>query len=178
MSKVMKTKNALLTVLTLCLTGVLSAQVDVFTKFRIVDENGDKLKGCTVTLYEANEVVENETDASSKVKFFLNGDTYYTIEIKREGFVTKRIAFNTQVRDMVPETNTFEFFIELQSEENYAGADPQEAEDVLDYPITIIEFDEESELFDYNYDYTSFSVNEVKELKKKAMTAQQPVARF
>lgn len=172
----MKSTKIILGVFALLLSGAISAQVDVFTKFKIVDENGDKLKGCAITLYEGNKVVESTEDASSKVKYFLKGDSYYTIEVKQNGFVTKRIAFDTRVNDVVPETNTFEFFIELQSAEKYAGVDEQEAEDVLDYPITIIEFDAESELFDYNYDYTQYSVNQVKELKKRAILAQRSEA--
>lgn len=163
-------KSILTLVVTVLYLGLgLYAQDQVFAKFKIVDEKGEQLKGCKVTLYEGNDVAEIKEKTKAKVKLYMNLDQYYTIEVKMKGYATKRIAFDTRIGDEVLDRNVFDFFVEMQNINQYVGA--PNSEDVLDYPITVIQYDEGSELFDYNSEYTRNSVAAVRELKRQILMA-------
>ncbi len=153
----------------LCFVIGLKAQNQVFAKFKIVDEKGELLKDCEVTLYQRNDIAFHKEEAKAKVKLYMDLENYYTIEVKKKGYATKRIAFDTRLNNEPLDRNVFDFYVEMPGIHQYEGL--ANSEDVLDYPITVIQYNENKELFDYNTDYTNHSVAAVRELKRQVFIA-------
>lgn len=145
--------KTLITIFVLLLFSVQSVAIPVKVKFKILDENGGALKGSTIRIYDNNRLIRMEENAPSKVVWKLESDSYYTIEISLNKYVSKRIAFYTNVDDQVEDIldNRFVFFVELEHQSKYAKH--KNADYITDYPSAIVEFNSAQGVFDYNEKY-------------------------
>jgi hypothetical protein len=120
-------------------------------KFRVTDDAKNVLKGMTIRLYDGNDIIEEIKKSKSLAEFHLEKPSIYTIEVALNGFVTKRVSV---VTDALPEDlkkDTYRFNIGLERSLDYHGYSG--AEDVLEYPSAIVNFDTNSGVFEYNTTY-------------------------
>lgn len=120
-------------------------------KFRVTDDAKNILKGMTVKLYEGNKIIQEIEKSKSVVEFVLDEKSIYTIEVVLNGFVTKRVSVMTELLDAEMKKDEYRFNIRLERSADYRGI--KGAEDVLEYPSAILEFDTNSGIFDYNETY-------------------------
>lgn len=145
--------KTLITLFFLIAISIQSFAIPVKVKFRVLDDNGEAIKGATVRVYDHNKLIGIKENAPAKVVWKLESDSYYTIEIALEKYVSKRIVIYTEVDDDVEEIldNRFVFFVELEHQSKYAKY--ENADDVTDYPSAIVEFNIHEGVFDYNEKY-------------------------
>ena len=141
-------------------------QGDIYTKFTITDKQGFKIKGCTVRLYDHNTLQKEVMVNRSTIKFDMRCESYYTIEVMCDGYITERLAFNTRLDGRPVKVKSVKFYVELIDDKAYEQL--EETEDVLDYPVTIIEYDQEKQQFGHNFDYTRSTELAINRLDRKA----------
>lgn len=108
----------------------LFGQIEFISHF--VDEKNEKLKDIQVVIYDGNEVILNEK-SSKKISFNLLPNKYFTLELSKEGYYTKRIMIETHAGKTQPPQN-FEFKIELVK----ISIESQEKDS--DFPVGIIKY--------------------------------------
>lgn len=108
---------------------------------------------CTVEIICQNEVVDAVTlrEGKTKFKFVLNKNSFYAIRVSKKGFITKLVAVNTEILTETDGIYKFVFETSLVPE----AALKYLNEDVVDFPVAIIQFDYEQECFTYNEEYTN-----------------------
>lgn len=143
------------TLVTMLFTIILTssyAQVN-FTGY-LVDQDESKMKNVTINLYSGNELVSSE-EWSKKFDYQLDLEKYYTLELVKEGFVTKRIAISTFEGDKGVEP--FLFVMELVK--------AKEGEEVDDFPTALIKYEKDEGIFNFDVKYA-------KNLKKEQKLAK------
>ncbi|MBI3521151.1 MAG: hypothetical protein HY062_17555 [Bacteroidetes bacterium] len=99
-----------------------------------------------------NNVINNETISATKsFKFDLKRDAIYSIRISKKGFITKLISIYTRIPE--DETNVYRLDFETELIEEHLSKKLDA--DALDFPITIIYYDEKADSFYYNEEYTN-----------------------
>lgn len=134
----------------------LSAQVN-FMGY-LVNETDKKMHNVSINLYEGNTLVSTEKWSKSFL-YDLELEKYYTLELVKDSYITKRIAISTFEGDKgeVP----FMFVMELN--ESAEGIDENE----LDFPSTIIEYKPGIGDYSFNVEYTNNIKKEHKEILAK-----------
>lgn len=113
------------------------------------------IDGATVTLYKENEQME-WTQVSSVVyhqhnfSSQLNVNQYYTIEISKEGYVTRSIGISTMLADSLNWTELFHFDFDVEMFKLEKGMD----EYYLDFPVALVSYDPKEDEFNNHYKYT------------------------
>ena len=104
----------------------------------------------TVNLYDDNTVISTFT-TEKNARFAIDAPIakHYTVELVKEGFVTKRVIINTkQVYKSKERVEDFDFNVHLIHEE-------QEVDySILDFPMALIEYKKSIKGFEYNKKYT------------------------
>ncbi|NCP45962.1 MAG: hypothetical protein COW67_05625 [Flavobacteriales bacterium CG18_big_fil_WC_8_21_14_2_50_32_9] len=110
----------------------------------LTDEKNDKLKDVTINVYDQNELISTEI-VSKKFSYDLSVNTYYTLELVKDGFFTKRIAISTF--GAKNSTEPFLFAVEMLMK--------QQGKDNLDtdFPSALIEYQKNKQCFSYNASY-------------------------
>ena len=147
---------------TLCTVGFA---LPITLKFRITDDANNVLKGMTVRLYEKNELVEEIQNSRSTVEFQLTETSIYTVEVLLSGFVTKRIAIITEMIEGPIDDDVFRFHVRMERSVDYRGV--VDADEVLDFPSAVVDYDTSSGLFDYNETYLISTEKAFRELYDK-----------
>ena len=118
-----------------------------------VKDGKSKVDGAIVRLYKENEIVKTyNTEKNGKFEMELDLGAYYTIEVEKDGYITKRIGINTvskvdyQRMDYLP----YGVDIYITSEEAYTGVNT----DMLDFPFAIVSYDHKDRMFVHDLDYT------------------------
>ncbi len=157
----MNTFNAMKAVLTSIIFSLIVSvsgfsQVS-FTGY-LMDADENKIKDVAVNLYKGNEKVSTEK-WSKKFEYDLELETYYTLELVKEGFVSKRIAISTFEGDKGAEP--FMFVMELIAKEDAVkGMDE-------DYPSALIEYKKREGSFNFDVQYAKNIKKQQKLAKKK-----------
>lgn len=124
----------------------------------LMDADENKIKDVAVNLYKGNEKVSTEK-WSKKFEYDLELETYYTLELVKEGFVSKRIAISTFEGDKGAEP--FMFVMELIAKEDAVkGMDE-------DYPSALIEYKKREGSFNFDVQYAKNIKKQQKLAKKK-----------
>ncbi|PCJ26367.1 MAG: hypothetical protein COA97_06185 [Flavobacteriales bacterium] len=136
--------------------------VDAFSQVNftgyLVDGNDKKMKDVTVNLYKGNEIVSTKK-WGKKFDYNLALETYYTLELIKEGFISKRIAISTFEGDKGAEP--FMFVMELiKVQDGIKGMDE-------DYPSALIEYKKDEGTFNFDVNYAKNLKKEQKEAAKK-----------
>lgn len=118
----------------------------------IAKEDGYKSERAIVTVYENNSPVDSMLyPPKGKFTFDLpyHKDNIYTIEVKRKGFISKRISFYTRVPYFFREDTEFDFEVNLLPR-------PENPVYHIDYefPMALVKFKTENLEFDYVKSYT------------------------
>jgi len=146
---------------TVCITLFLLSDVS-FSQVNfmgyLVSKDNKKIKDVVVNLYKGNEQISSKI-WSNKFDYDLDLETYYTLELMKEGFVPKRIAISTFEGDKGAEP--FLFVMELIAEKDATeGVDS-------DFPAVIIEYKKDEGTFDFDEEYAKFLKKEQKDAKKE-----------
>ena len=105
-----------------------------------------------VELIYFNTVISKENmDVTKPFKFNLKKDAIYTIRISKIGFITKLISIYTKL----PTTNDEQYRLDFETELIEVRKSKKLNIEALDFPITIIYYDENANWFYFNEEYTS-----------------------
>jgi len=97
-------------------------------------------------------VVNKKTvGANNEFKYDLKKDAIYTLRISKQGYVTKLISIYTKVPEKNNEFYRLDFETDLIEEHKSKNLN----QDALDFPITIIYYDNKANWFYFNEEYTS-----------------------
>ena len=146
----------LLPIALLLFSTTMFSQV-AFTGY-LVDTDDKKLKDVEVNLFKGNEKISTKK-WSKKFDYNLELETYYTLELVKEGFIAKRIAISTFEGDKGAEP--FLFVMELVA--NKDGIDGLDE----DYPSALIKYKKDEGSFNFDVKYAKNLKKEEKEAKKK-----------
>lgn len=107
----------------------------------IVNEKGKKLNNVEIKLYEENSLIHSDF-ITNKFTYNLWLNKYYTVELSKEGYLTKRIVISTLAS--VYDAEPFECDIELiKKSDDLDGFD-------FDFPVAIVEYKQYQGGFHYN----------------------------
>ena len=113
-----------------------------------------KLEGCSVTVYDGNDVVGHQlTDKSGRFGLGLGLDKEFAIVFEMEGFLPKRMLVDTRAKIPADVMGLAPIGIEMSMlvATKYEGADT----DVLDYPFAIIKWNKQAMAFVQDHEYTA-----------------------
>lgn len=127
----------------------------------IVDKSDKKMKDVSINLYEGNEIVSKQ-QWSKKFKYDLDLEKYYVIELKKEGFVSKKIAISTFEgnKNAAP----FMFVMEMVKEKKSGNKIDS------DFPIALIEYKKSQGKFAFDSKYS----RDQRKAAKISATIKQP----
>ena len=145
-------KNILvLSVLLFQLSNVFAQDKDSYLEIRgTAEKNKGQVNGAVVNLYNGKTKVKSYTtgpDGIFNFKLELNKD--YTVEVTKNGFITKKINFNTEVPDDVTGVFISEFAMGLY--ETCDGVDVS----AFDAPVDMITFNKKQKQFESDKSYVS-----------------------
>ncbi len=158
---VSKIKNLLPAIFVLCLFSAqfVSAQINSINVAKLqihasVNESIErtfKLKKADVTLYQDAErtgnwtgIEKTKTNARGEFSFKLDYNSKFMVEISKEGFVSKRITFDTNVFGATITSQDFYFMAQLEDGENTATSE---------IPVANVFYVVEKNKFDYELNY-------------------------
>ena len=133
--------------------GATAEEVFLPVSGRVTDGE-NKMAGCEIVLYKGNERISSvTTDKSGKFNMLLDLNQVWGIEFVKEGFVAKRMVFNTTMPKM---SKTAEVIIAPISMEvsllermRYDGANT----DDLDFPFAMVKWDKGQQTFAQDQEY-------------------------
>lgn len=135
----------------------LNAQTNTLLKVKGITTNGGAintsiLEGVTVNIYKYNDKIDTfKSDKKGNFQFEIEMNSYIILEFLKEGFLSKKILFDTKNQRIDYSKNYIPFNFEIMMLE--------EVEDVnyddIDFPITMIKYSEEEKEFLYVEKYTN-----------------------
>ena len=121
----------------------------------LVDADDNKMKDVAINLFKGNEKISTKK-WSKKFEYNLALEEYYTLELVKVGFLSKRIAIST----FEGRKNTdFMFVMEL--------IEKKEGEEEDDFPSALIEYRKNEGSFNFDIKYAKDIKKRKKEAKKK-----------
>ena len=102
-------------------------------------------------IYYNSVVNKEEINVSKPFKYDLKKDAIYTLRISKQGYITKLISIYTKLPEKHNELYRLDFETELIEERKSKKLNA----DALDFPITIIYYDDKANWFYFNEEYTS-----------------------
>lgn len=138
-----------LSLLALALPLVVAGQT-TFTIHGRVKVEGGGLDGTSMVVYRDGEKQRTLSSGLGKFSLELELNTNYILSFEKDGFVTKKLSFNTRVpADAAANGFTpFEFAVSLFKQ--YDGVNTV----VFNQPVGVIRYDRTMDDFDYDTDYT------------------------
>lgn len=129
-----------------------------------LDENNKPINGVEVRLLLENEELEWIEVTSIPYhehgfKFSLLPNKQYTIEVSKQGYVTRSIHISTKIPAYVDLVQAFRYEFDLQLFKEKKGVDDY----YLDFPIALISYDSLKAVFDYSRNYTTHIKTKIKE---------------
>jgi hypothetical protein len=111
-----------------------------------VTDGEQKLAGCTISLYQGNDLVQQvTTDKSGKYRMPVPIGHLHTMEFAAPGRMSKRVVLDTRT-DLIQQEAIFAPMVmdlSLMDEARYAGADTDE----LDMPYAIVQWSPREKAF-------------------------------
>jgi len=155
-------------------TGNIKAQADKKDSLFCLEIIGiamtDKapLDGVDVKLYRENEEMEM-TEITSvayhehSFMFKLARDSYYTIEVSKEGYVTRIVTISTKLpKDVIADPPfTYEF------EVNLFKAKKNMDDYYLDFPVALIDYNVKKDVFESHGKYTNYIKGKIDEAMRQ-----------
>ncbi|MBL4669229.1 MAG: hypothetical protein JKY30_08205 [Flavobacteriales bacterium] len=148
--------SLILSITLLLFTTTIFSQVAF--KGYLIDANDKKLKDVEVNLFKGNEKISTKKWSKS-FDYDLELEAYYTLELVKKGFISKRIAISTFEGSKGAEP--FLFVMELIAEKDgIKGMDE-------DYPSALIKYKKDEGSFNFDVKYAKNLKKEQKAAKKK-----------
>lgn len=123
--------------------------------------NREVVKGCTIKIYCGTELITQiDSTDRKKLYFRLKRNSEYTIEVSKEGYLTRSVYFNTTLPEDVKLKPIFTFEYEVDLPRQIEGGD----QTILDFPVALVTFEEKSEKFEHNKEYTAIVKQQVDEV--------------
>lgn len=143
-------------------TTVFSSNVKTLKmKGEVFLETSDS-KDATIYVYLGNELVDTVfSTKSGRFDVELELGYKYVLELQKDGYVSKKLAVNTEVKDPFKRIPTFSFLCELIQVENEIVSLE------YDFPATIIKMNEKKGKFEYSSSYTKTISKMHADLKEK-----------
>ncbi|MEM7291745.1 MAG: hypothetical protein AAF412_15480 [Pseudomonadota bacterium] len=118
----------------------------------LVTQEGKRCKDALINVYDGNKLVNQfQTEKNGRFQLLLHTDKYYTIEVIKDNYVTKRVAFDTDMGNRRIDIPVYECDLDIVPQALFAGIDI----DDLDFPMAIVSYDQGSRTFGHNEVYTS-----------------------
>ena len=118
-----------------------------------ITDGEKKLEGCSVIVYEGNEVVgEQKTDKSGRFGLGMGLNKEFAVVFQKEGFLPKRVLIDTRAK-IPPDLTALppvEMEMSMLRADKYDGADT----DVLDFPFAIVSWNRSLLAFVQDQQYT------------------------
>lgn len=118
-----------------------------------ITDGEKKLEGCSVVVYEGNEVVgDQKTDKSGRFGLGLGLNKEFAVVFQKEGFLPKRVLIDTRAKipaDLAA-LPPVEMEMSMLRADKYEGADT----DVLDFPFAIVSWNRSLLAFVQDQQYT------------------------
>ncbi|MEO6902861.1 MAG: hypothetical protein ABI315_06865 [Bacteroidia bacterium] len=135
----------------------------------IVEHEGMLIDGVKIKLYKENEEMEMTEITSTPYhdhtfKFKLLKNAYYAIEVSKEGYIARMISISTQLPANVNVKPIFKYEFHLEMFKNKDGLDDY----YLDFPVALIDYDANKDLFMSHEKYTRFIKGKINESVKKS----------
>ncbi len=129
-----------------------------------LDSAEQPINGVSVKLYKENDELE-WTEVTSvdyhdhMFGFKLDVNEHYTIEVSKDGYVTRSVAISTILPSTVSLKQLFHYEFEVQLfKENKAMDDYY-----LDFPVALVSYDAKNDVFDNSTNYTKHIKTKIKE---------------
>lgn len=117
-----------------------------------VTQEGKKCGDAQVSIYEGNNLVNRFfTPKNGKFQLLMHLDKYYTLEVSKQGYIQKRIAFNTKMLDTRVALPVYELDLDLTPTYVMGGQDMGD----LDFPMALVSYHSKNKKFQHNEEYTS-----------------------
>lgn len=122
--------------------------------------DGKTIDNVLISIFRDNEIIDSiYTGPNGKFNYDLSINSYYALIFDNSGEYHKTLVIETMVPDNIIEIKPYKCIIRLDAE---FVDDPENAEIYLDYPIGIVKFDLESEMFELDYHYSRTRIREIK----------------
>ncbi|GAB4251016.1 MAG: hypothetical protein Kow0079_04680 [Vicingaceae bacterium] len=154
---------------TLILIFIFSANICLAQKAKFIchfiNEAEDPLNEVVVNVYKGNDlIIKTYSKKRSKVSLDLEMNAQYTIELVKEGYITKRIGVDTKAKKIIGNyIEPFEFMMEMIEIVRTEDVDFSE----LDFPVALIKYYDNKAKFDFVVDYTKEMKEEQNKVIKK-----------
>ncbi len=102
-------------------------------------------------IYYNNVISKESINVNKSFKYSLKKDAIYTIRISKQGYITKLISIYTKIPEKHNELYRLDFETELIEDRKSKKLNPE----ALEFPITIIYYDDTANWFYFNEEYTS-----------------------
>jgi hypothetical protein len=120
------------------------------------------LTGVTITIYQDNDPIIKIANVQVTSKtFLLKQNKQYTIEVSKEGYYSKRVriatflpvnAFNAEIDE------PYEYDLQMELVKVKQGVQSF----FMDFPIALISYNKQNDIFSYNNKYTNHIVREIR----------------
>lgn len=145
-------------------TGVVDGDSICLKIQGLAMSKGLPIDGVNAKLYKEDqetEMVEVTSVSHHSHDFFFNlsKNSFYTIEVSKEGYITRMISISTKLPPNVKIEPMFEYQIELEMHEQKQGIDDY----YLDFPIALIDYDPVKDAFVAHGKYTAYIKAKIKE---------------
>lgn len=119
-----------------------------------VTDGENKMAGCRIELYKGNERISSyTTDKSGKFEMPLDLGEVWGIEFVKEGFVAKRMVFDTHMPKMPKDAEIviapIVMEVSLLERTRYGGANT----DDLDFPFAMVKWNKSQQTFAQDQEY-------------------------
>ncbi|HEY0031045.1 MAG TPA: hypothetical protein VGC65_09825 [Bacteroidia bacterium] len=129
-----------------------------------LNEKNEIVDGVEVKLFRENEEMEwveitNVAYHDHNFTFVLDVNEYYTIEISKPGYIKRSVAISTKLPANVNIKTLFKYGFEVvllkdkEENDNY----------YLDFPVALISYNERTEVFENNNNYTRHIKSKIRE---------------
>jgi hypothetical protein len=144
--------------------AVLAMAQGRFTVNGRLKVEGGSMDGCRMVIYKDGEKYRTVTTDLNRFSLDLELNSNYVLSFEKQGFVTKKLSFNTAIPSTAAQTafTPFEFVVSIFKQ--YDGVNTV----VFNQPVGMIRYDRNLADFDYDTDYT-------KSIQSALESAQQQV---
>lgn len=134
-----------------------------------IDEYDIAVDGVEIRLFQQNDEMEQIEITSVEhhdhnFNFTLESNQYYTIEVSKAGYVTRRVVFYTDLPDdvVVSPLFTYEFDVILLKEKKMDDY-------YLDFPVALIRYNKKTDSFESNMKYTKYIKTKIAQSEEAAI---------
>lgn len=132
-------------------------------------EEGVPIDGITVTMYKENEALEWDEitcvkDHEHRFLFYLQPNSYFTIEVSKDGYVSRMIGISTALpEDVLKKGKKYLFDFEVTMFKKTKGVDTY----YLDFPVALIAYNIKNKRFENNANYTKHIKTKIAEAENQ-----------